>query len=653
MRCVKKLLGLCVPLLAILAIAALAANVAMAQSPNGSMYWYGGTGNVGPSAWEGNFWLTTNGGAQSAWVDNTDAYFQGTAGTVYTYSPENYNIYSLNFGSNYIIENNSSNTTVSTLNMTTGNVSVANGVNAAIGVWGDSSADQIYLTGTNGLTLNAGETTGGLYLDSYRTAGSPVTGPMTGLTTIDGGILGIGGSSSNDLPGSSFIVNNGGALALCYSGTGKYNAPITINGTGANGLGAIQITKDPTNGSSYTSSQAWNGAISLGSDSTISGYGSVLYVQSAVTAGTTSGSIALNGYHLTLSSGSTTGGIILGYALGSGTYSSNNLNVISGAGTVTYAAYTGSILNPNNYTGPTFFTLPSGGTSSQVKINNASAFGTGTVTVGGSVSLLFQRLDQGTNGGTVTNNFVINGNGYIAADGALCDFANTTVLSGQITLGSNARITSNSSTTGNLIGMTLNGTTIDTTSSAYVLTLGGPNNMNVYAQIIGSGGLQKSDAGTVTLFGTQSYGGTTTVSGGYLVAATPASLPGYTSPLMIHAQSGGAIGVRVGGSGWLTTDLNTFIGNTTWDSGSTLDLDVTNANYTYGSLGGTYGLSVTCANTGGTNSLTLSGTNSYTGPTTVPSGILRITDPTTYPYNSSSVTINNGTIQFDPARATR
>ena len=43
MRRVKKLLGLCVPVLAILAITALAANTAVA----GSMYWYQGVGNAG------------------------------------------------------------------------------------------------------------------------------------------------------------------------------------------------------------------------------------------------------------------------------------------------------------------------------------------------------------------------------------------------------------------------------------------------------------------------------------------------------------------------------------------------------------------------------------------------------------------------------
>ena len=651
MRRVKKLLGLCVPVLAILAITALAANVAIAQSA-GSMYWFGGAGNAGPSAWEGPYWSTTNGGAQGAWVDNSDAYFQGTPGTVYTSSPENYNVYSLNFGSNYIIENNSNNTTVSTLTLSspTGNVSVANGVNAAIGVWGDSNPDQIYLTGTNGLTLNAGGTTGGLYLDSYRTAGSPTTGPMTGTTTIDGGMLGVVGSTTNDLPGNNFVVNTGGTLMLTGSNA-RLNAPLSIIGTGANGLGALQINKDP-NASGGGASDSWNGAITLAGDSTISGYTGALFVQSTTSAGTTSGSIALNGFHLTLSTGSTTGGINLGYAASSGTYSSNGLNVISGAGTVTYAAYIGAILNPNNYTGPTFFTLPTGGVSSQVKINNANAFGTGTVTVGGSVSLLFQRLDQGTNGGTVTNNFVINGNGYIAADGALACFSNNTVLSGLITLGSNARMTGNANV------FTINGN-VDTTGSAYVLTLGGASTTNVYGQIMGSGSLIKADAGTTTLFGTQSYGGTTTVNGGSLVAATPASLPNYTLPNKIYVNAG-AIGVRLGligsvsGTGWLQADLAPLIANTTWGTGSSLGLDVTNASTSFANLTGTpYGVTVTCANTSGTNTLTLSGTNSYTGPTNVNSGILAFNAASAYPINSSSVNVAGGTIQLDPARATR
>ena len=268
----------------------------------------------------------------------------------------------------------------------------------------------------------------------------------------------------------------------------------------------------------------------------------------------------------------------------------------------------------------------------------------------------FQRLDQGTNGGTVTNAFVINGNGApngTSYGGAWRAWRTTRSSAGLITLGSSARITGNANI------FSINGG-IDTANAAYVLTIGGASTTNVNSTIIGAGGLIKADAGTATLFGTQSYGGTTTVNGGSLVAATPASLPNYTLPNNIYAKSGGAIGVRVGligsvpGTGWLTGDLNNLIANTTWVSGSTLDLDVTNANYSYGNIIATpFGLTVTCANTGGTNTLTLTGTNSYTGPTNVNSGILAFNAATAYPINSSSVTVAGGTIQLDPARATR
>ena len=128
------------------------------------------------------------------------------------FTPSNYNLYSLTFNSNYIINNNSNNTTAGTLTMTTGNVTVANGVNAAIGILGQHRKQPDFLAGTNGLTLNAGGTTGSLYLDSYRVDDSPAAAQMTGTTTIYGGILGVEGSTTADLPGSSFIVNTGGTL---------------------------------------------------------------------------------------------------------------------------------------------------------------------------------------------------------------------------------------------------------------------------------------------------------------------------------------------------------------------------------------------------------------------------------------------------------
>ena len=595
--------------------------------------------------------MTTNGGAAGYWVDNSDAYFQGTAGTVYTYSPENYNLYSLNFGSNYILENNSSNTTVSTLTMTTGNVTVANGVNAAIGVWGDTTADQIYLTGTNGLTLNAGPT-GGLYLDSYRVDGSPTTAQMTGTTTINGGILGVVGSTTNDLPGNNFVVNTGGTLMLTGSNA-KLNAPLSIIGTGPNGLGALQINKDP-NASGGGSSDCWNGAITLAGDSTMSGYTGLLYVQSAITAGTTTGTIALAGHNLTLSSGSATGGIILGYAAGSGTYSSNGLNVISGTGSVTYAAYSGTIFNPNNYNGPTYFTLPAGGTSSQVKVNNANAFGTGTVTVASGVSWSFNALTRAPTAVPLPtpSSSTAMVRPTAPATERCRTWRTTRSLAGLITLGSNARITAPANI------LSINGG-INTANSAYVLTLGGASTTNVNSTITGAGNLLKADAGTATLFGTQSYGGTTTVNGGSLVAATPASLPNYTLPSYIYVNAG-AIGVRLGliacvpGTGWLQADLAPLITNTTWGTGSSLGLDVTNASTSFANLTGTpYGVTVTCANTSGTNTLTLTGTNSYTGPTNVNSGILAFNTASAYPINSTTVNVAGGTIQLDPARATR
>ena len=163
----------------------------------------------------------------------------------------------------------------------------------------------------------------------------------------------------------------------------------------------------------------------------------------------------------------------------------------------------------------------------------------------------------------------------------------------------------------------------------------------------------------MTLFGTQSYGGTTTVNGGSLVAATPASLPNYTSPSYIYVNAG-AIGVRLGliasvpGTGWLQADLAPLITNTTWGTGL---LAGPRRYQRQHQLCESHRYSVRCnrdlRNTSGTNTLTLTGTNSYTGPTNVNSGILAFNTASAYPINSTTVNVAGGTIQLDPARATR
>src|SRR5205814_7496656 len=83
------------------------------------------------------------------------------------------------------------------------------------------------------------------------------------------------------------------------------------------------------------------------------------------------------------------------------------------------------------------------------------------------------------------------------------------------------------------------------------------------------GPFTKIGNGILTLSGTNTHTGTETAAGGVLLAAKPASLPGYTTAGKVIANSGATVGARVGGAGeWASTDVDTLGSNATWNAGS-------------------------------------------------------------------------------------
>lgn len=212
------------------------------------------------------------------------------------------------------------------------------------------------------------------------------------------------------------------------------------------------------------------------------------------------------------------------------------------------------------------------------------------------------------------------------------------------------QITVTTLTLGGLTGANNFSTRFTTTSGGYAgltaLTLNPVTGATLtYAADIGDGAggmtLTKSGAGTQIFTVAQSYTGTTTSTGGALVAATTAALPGYNvAGKMIF--NGGAIGGQVGGAGWTTGEVDTLLSNATKTSGA-LGIDTTNGNLTqwtpftttnFGSLG---------LNKLGANDLTLDQANTYTGPTTVTAGTLTITNALAL-QNSSLVTTGAGSL---------
>ncbi len=171
----------------------------------------------------------------------------------------------------------------------------------------------------------------------------------------------------------------------------------------------------------------------------------------------------------------------------------------------------------------------------------------------------------------------------------------------------------------------------------------------------GAGDLAKTDAGTLTLSGTNTYTGTTTITAGTLLTTKAAALPGYGSAGKV-VFSGGTVGVRVGGGGWTTGEVDTLLTNATMTSGA-LALDTTNG-------GLTQWVAFTTANFGpalgltklGANTLTLGQANAYTGVTMLNAGTLNLgvaeVAGTSGPLgqsvaaNPGSIVLNGGILQY-------
>jgi fibronectin-binding autotransporter adhesin len=163
--------------------------------------------------------------------------------------------------------------------------------------------------------------------------------------------------------------------------------------------------------------------------------------------------------------------------------------------------------------------------------------------------------------------------------------------------------------------------------------------MNLGGAISGTGGLQKTDNGTVNLNAANTYTGDTRILAGTLNAANYSALADTT--LDMNSADAGSIGFTVAQTG--TYQIAGLTGSRAINNGGdTLAIGANDASTTYsGALSGAGGLIKAGAGT-----LTLTGSNSYTGATTVSAGTLAIGGGGTTGSVAGDI-VNNAVVTFN------
>ena len=380
----------------------------------------------------------------------------------------------------------------------------------------------------------------------------------------------------------------------------------------------------------------------------LNGLGNTATAATVVTIGTLASTWTLDGTTPTVSLNGLAGTKGLTYSVGvnlalaqpvttftgNGTGTFNFNGVISGATSAINKTGTSAVTlaGTNTYGGGTTIsagtlTLAGANTSSgatnlnggTLTLGNAGALGTGALTIAGSTTLnssVASLVNANNNAVTVNGDFTFTGS------------QNLNLGTGAISLGTGT------------------GTTRTITTTANTLTLGGNITDGTTAN-----GLIKAGSGTLTLSGTNSYTGATTVNAGILSFANTAAKAAGT----VTAAAAGTIGLGVGAASgdysaanvaslFNNGTLSGFALNTT----SGVAIDTTAGNFTQSIvLTGSRALTKIGANT-----LTLSGVNTYTGGTIVNEGTVLVQNNQTsanggWGIGLSNATVTNSTVTFD------
>jgi len=501
----------------------------------------------------------------------------------------------------------------------TATVAGGNGVSAPAGVeyvlCADSSADQLVVNGAvaggNGLT-KAGQ--GVLVLAGANTYPGP--------TTINAGTLKLG--ASEVIPngaGKGDLLLNGGLSAGAFDLAG-FNE--TINGLwGTSGAVPGQILNSGPGTTTLTVGAGNAAGAFAGTIQDNAGTGGTLAL-----AKTGSGTLTLSGANAYSGGTTITGGILsvsadnhLGAAPGTAA-----VNLTLSGGTLQYGAAFSLNANRSVLLGSGGGTIDTNNTSDAI---GSAISGPGGLTKAGNGTLTLSGTNSYAGGTTVSGGTlsVSTDNGLGAAPNTAA--VNLTLSGGTLQYGAAFSLNANRSV---LLGS--GGGTINTNNSSVAIG----------SAISGTGGLTKAGAGTLTLAGSNSYAGGTTVSGGVLKVAADDRLGAAPGTAAVNLTLAGGT-LQYGAAFALNANRSVLLGA----GGGTIDTNGT-SDAIAGAISGPGGLTKA-----GVGTLTLSGANSYSGGTTVSGGALNVAAddklgaaPGTAAVN---LTLAGGTLQYGAAFA--
>ena len=491
----------------------------------------------------------------------------------------------------------------------------------ATGVTADATILSNLATGTAGITHTLGTLSIGssvLTIGRGATVTSGTAGIAFGATTLSGNASFTTGSGALLTLGG--LSDGGVARTLTKSGSGGLTlrgaAGSISDGTVMNvAAGTLTLADAAALGSSVTSITMIGGTVALGAPTTLAGLTG------------TGGGIALGGNTLTVNTA--TSGTFAGGISGSGTLTKTGTGTLALSGATTF----GGTVNVNQGTLASATSNTLSGSAAMVVAGGVfdvrtfnDSIGTFLITSGSLVGTsTLTAATYAFGGGTVASNLGA-GTVSVTANTSLLGVSSAgtvDVASGTLTLGSAGRLVVQPNVTGSAGAViTLAGNEsfnslaggVNVAVGSGTLTAGGLGATTVYAgSISGPGGFVKAGAGTMTLSGSNSYGGRTNVNGGRLLLGSSNAISGSTAVTILTGTfdigafsptivSGTQNGGTLAGSGTLTTT-----GTYTISSGTA------NANLGTGPL-----------RTTGAASL---GGSSAAGTLTVASGTLTLTAP--------------------------